>query len=560
MKKILFLLLLVSGVASAQYLPTASKTKFVNGIGIGSKDTSQFSAADTIVLTMARDSIMYYRYKGYWKPIATGGSLNAYKLISDTLFANGYTTRARLKQGLDSLAATKGTVSSVGLSMPSAFNVSNSPITTSGTIAVTGAGVASQYVRGDGTLANFPTSGGGGGASVSYYLNGSINQVAIGGVTYYEMNKTPIIGAGTDFTISTNGYIASFLTDAGDPALLNIPAGNWNFEMFFSASSGGGTPSFYVELYKYDGTTFTLISSGSTVPESITAGTAIDLYTTALTVPSTTLTLTDRLAVRVYVNNSGRTITLHTEDNHLCQIITTFTTGLTALNGLTAQVQYFQTGTSGTDFNISSTTATHTFNLPTASATNRGALSSANWTTFNNKIGAGDTATMLSPYYRTATATAALALKLNISDTATMLTPYKRAYYTINQSSDSTYFTIQSLSGSQVDTVRLIGTTTSGGSSSGTVNYISKFSTTTTLGNSSIFDNGTSVGINTATPSASAKLEVASTTQGFLPPRMTAAQRAAISSPAEGLIVVQTDSTVGLYIYIGAAWHALVML
>lgn len=560
MKKILFLLLLVSGVASAQYLPTASKTKFVNGIGIGSKDTSQFSAADTIVLTMARDSIMYYRYKGYWKPIATGGSLNAYKLISDTLFANGYTTRARLKQGLDSLASTKGTVSSVGLSMPSAFNVSNSPITTSGTIAVTGAGVASQYVRGDGTLANFPTSGGGGGASVSYYLNGSINQGAIGGVTYYEMNKTPIIGAGTDFTISTNGYIASFLTDAGDPALLNIPAGNWNFEMFFSASSGGGTPSFYVELYKYDGTTFTLISSGSTVPESITAGTAIDLYTTALTVPSTTLTLTDRLAVRVYVNNSGRTITLHTEDNNLCQIITTFTTGLTALNGLTAQVQYFQTGTSGTDFNISSTTATHTFNLPTASATNRGALSSANWTTFNNKIGAGDTATMLSPYYRTATATAALALKLNISDTATMLTPYKRAYYTINQSSDSTYFTIQSLSGSQVDTVRLIGTTTSGGSSSGTVNYISKFSTTTTLGNSSIFDNGTSVGINTATPSASAKLEVASTTQGFLPPRMTAAQRAAISSPAEGLIVVQTDSTVGLYIYIGAAWHALVML
>jgi hypothetical protein len=55
------------------------------------------------------------------------------------------------------------------------------------------------------------------------------------------------------------------------------------------------------------------------------------------------------------------------------------------LNGLTAQVQYLQVGTSGTDFNISSSTATHTFNLPTASATNRGALSSADWTTFNNK-------------------------------------------------------------------------------------------------------------------------------------------------------------------------------
>jgi hypothetical protein len=86
------------------------------------------------------------------------------------------------------------------------------------------------------------------------------------------------------------------------------------------------------------------------------------------------------------VNNSGRTIKLHTENNHLCQVITTFSTGLTALNGLTAQVQNFATGTTGTDFAISSATSTHTFNLPTASAANRGALSSADWSTFNSKV------------------------------------------------------------------------------------------------------------------------------------------------------------------------------
>jgi hypothetical protein len=60
-------------------------------------------------------------------------------------------------------------------------------------------------------------------------------------------------------------------------------------------------------------------------------------------------------------------------------------TGITSLNGLTALTQTFATGTSGTDFAISSATSTHTFNLPTASASNRGALSSADWTTFNNK-------------------------------------------------------------------------------------------------------------------------------------------------------------------------------
>jgi len=277
------------------------------------------------------------------------------------------------------------TVTSVGLTMPSAFSVANSPITSAGTLTVTGAGVVSQYVRGDGSLANFPTSTGGG-ASVYYYLNGSVSQGTIGGVAYKEMNSVPIIGTGTDFNINADGYIAQFITDVGDPNKLLIPAGNWNFETYFSASSGGGSPRFYIELYKYDGSTFTLISSNSATPENITGGTSIDLYFTALAIPPTTLLATDRLAVRFYVIHSGRTITMHTENSHLSQIITTFSTGLTALNGLTTQVQSFATGTSGTDFGISSAISTHTFNLPTASATNRGALSTTDWSTFNGKF------------------------------------------------------------------------------------------------------------------------------------------------------------------------------
>jgi hypothetical protein len=48
-------------------------------------------------------------------------------------------------------------------------------------------------------------------------------------------------------------------------------------------------------------------------------------------------------------------------------------------------LQTFSSGTSGTDFNISSSGSIHTFNLPTASSTNRGALSSSDWTLFNAK-------------------------------------------------------------------------------------------------------------------------------------------------------------------------------
>ena len=318
-----------------------------------------------------------------------GSNLASTDLIEiSELVSGSYQTKSITGQEIiDAASGAGGTVTSVDLTMPSAFNVTGNPITTSGTLAVTGAGVVSQYVRGDGSLANFPSVSGGG-ASTSYYLNGSVNQGTIGGVTYYEMNKTPILGAGTDFIRTNgagNGYIASFLTDANDPNLLKIPGGNWNLEFYFSASSSGSTPSFYVELYKYNGTTFTLIASNSTNPEIITGGTAIDAYFTTLSVPETILLATDRLAIRVYVTTAGRTITMHTEDNHLCQVITTFTTGLTALNGLTDQVQNFATGTSGTDFGISSSGSTHTFNLPTASATNRGALSSTDWSAFNAK-------------------------------------------------------------------------------------------------------------------------------------------------------------------------------
>lgn len=286
-----------------------------------------------------------------------------------------------------------GTVTSVGLTMPAAFIVTPSttnPITTSGTFTVTGAGTVAQYIRGDGSLATFPTSGGGG-SGVNYYLNGSVTpSPAVAG--YNQMSRVANTGAAANFTVNnTTGFalMAQFVTDANDPALLNIPAGAWDFNFYFNSSNNTGNPQFYVDLLKYDGTTFTPIATGIASAETITNGTTVDLYTTAIAVPSTVLTLTDRLVIRVYVDTAGsRTITFYTQATRLAEVFTTFTTGLTALNGLTAQVQLFANGSSGTAPAFVSSTATHTLNIPLASASSvtAGLISKTDYDSFAAKM------------------------------------------------------------------------------------------------------------------------------------------------------------------------------
>jgi len=61
------------------------------------------------------------------------------------------------------------------------------------------------------------------------------------------------------------------------------------------------------------------------------------------------------------------------------------------------------------------------------------------------------------------------------------------------------------------------------------------------------------VGIGTTTPSSSSALEIASTTQGFLPPRMTETQRDNIVTPAEGLFIYNLNSNCFQY-YNGSSW------
>jgi hypothetical protein len=281
-------------------------------------------------------------------------------------------------------------VSSVGLVMPPAFSVLNSPITTSGSICVVGAGLTSQYIRGDGELATFPVVSGGGGGSV-YYLNTTVDSTISGtspSPFLKQMSRSAVFPTSTcviDNSGVTDGSpFVTFITDVNQPNLTELPGGVWEYNAYLSVGSGTSS-QVRADVWKYcsNDSTFYNISVGA--PLTLADGDNVSLYAFSTAVPTTPLATDDRIAVYLVALNTTDIVCLTTSASRLAAVTTTFTSGIGSVNGLSASSQFFTQTTSGNDFNITSSCCTHCFNLPTASATKRGLLSCQDWGIFNNK-------------------------------------------------------------------------------------------------------------------------------------------------------------------------------
>ena len=330
------------------------------------------------------------------------------------------------------------------------------------------------------------------------------------------------------------------------------------------------------------------------------AGTATALQT-ARTIGTTTGDATSAGSTFNGTANNTNALTLATVNSN----VGTFTNSTITVNGkglITAassgtgvgtvtSVAALTLGTSGTDLSStvanSTTTPVITLNVPTASATNRGALSSADWTTFNSKqstitlttTGTSGAATFSAntlnipqyqgvisnpvtgtgttnyvPKFTSSTAISnsviyASATNVGISNTS----PLNKLH--ITQGTDTDYPTLGTgkgalfIAGDNNLFGLYIGINTSDGNS-----YMQVMrNNAATAYNLILQPVGGSVGIGTTTPAASSLLDVTSTTKGFLPPRMTTTQINAISSPAAGLVVYNTTLAV-LCFYDGTGW------
>jgi len=151
-------------------------TGVLNSLPInGANGIPQLDSNGKILVSQLPNSVM--EYKGMWNvatntPYLVNGTGNAGDVYLVTGAATGgtshdfgagaitfYNSDQVIYDGTnwDRASGSSGTVTSVGLTMPSAFSVSGSPVTNSGTLAVSASGTTSQYINGAGGLTTFPS-------------------------------------------------------------------------------------------------------------------------------------------------------------------------------------------------------------------------------------------------------------------------------------------------------------------------------------------------------------------------------------------------------------------
>jgi len=368
-------------------LPAGNMAKFILTSLSASRDYTLPNSSGTIALTSDIPSLSGY--------VPTSRTIT----INDTTFdlsANRTYT----------IPTNSGTVTSVALTVPSAFSVSGSPITSSGTLAISATGDTSQYIRGDGTLATLP--------SVSGFVPYT------GATTNLDLGTHTIIAAKGTFSSSGSADTVGITHSSGSGIALNISKAGNGEGLYINKSSGSGNAVTVIGTLNAT----TLVKSGGTSTQFLKADGSIDsnTYLTTDNASTTYLPLTGGILTgTTRMDGSGGT----TEP-----ITMVFNTGINRLltpvlrlygstNVASNYVELFGTpatenrtvifpdasGTVALTSNLHDAVtigtanglslSTQVLSLGLASTSTTGALSSTDWNTFNNKASTASLANYL---------------------------------------------------------------------------------------------------------------------------------------------------------------------
>jgi hypothetical protein len=250
-----------------------------------------------------------------------------------------------------------------------------------------GAGVIASTIGEDVTV-TIP----GGSGNTTYYLNESVTQTP-----YKEFSSivTSAIEQVVPLTVAggVTSVIAEYQTPSGVPGTTQIPGGLWQFFLHFNAGSAGQNWIIRPTVYKRDlGGIETLLFTPD--PEIVTGmSTTTTMYVSDGVFPATTLLTTDRIVVRISMQNTtgvSQTVNFRTEGSQH------YSVGLTTLNQVipTGAV----TSVTGTAPVVSSGGTTPAISIPQATGAVDGYLSSSDFAVFNAKVGGSGTLNYVSKW------------------------------------------------------------------------------------------------------------------------------------------------------------------
>jgi hypothetical protein len=142
MKRIILILLLFSNYLTAQqWQPTSIRQRFVNGIGIPTRDTLPGALSDSSQLVLRpQDSVIYFKYKGYWRALGGQPQLNGTGFVKASGTTISYDNSSYyLASNPNGYTSNVGTVTSVGGTGTVSGLTLSGTVTSSGNLTLGGA-------------------------------------------------------------------------------------------------------------------------------------------------------------------------------------------------------------------------------------------------------------------------------------------------------------------------------------------------------------------------------------------------------------------------------------
>jgi hypothetical protein len=459
MKRIILLLLLFSNYLTAQqWQPTSIRQRFVNGIGIPTRDTLPGALSDSSQLVLRpQDSVIYFKYKGYWR--ALGGGAAAF---TSTLQHEVKAGEAISKGQAVYVTSADGT----NMIVSKASNATEATSSkTLGLIASTLATNGKGYVITEGLLAGLNTSTATAGDAVWLGTGGNLiyglankptapaHLVFIGIVTRSNSNNGEI------FVKPQNGFELNEIHDVA----INSPR-NQSILLYDSVA----------KLWR------------DTLASVITANKVNYTDTAAMLSPYlrsnvASATYQNKLNGTGFVKASGTTISYDNSSYYLASNPNGYTSNVGTVTSVGGTGTVSGLTLSGTVTSSGNLTLGGTLSLTSGQVTTALGYTPYNATNPNGYTSNTGTVTSIATTAPLTGGTITTSGTLGITQATTSTSGYL-------SSTDWNTFNAKQ---------NAITNPTTG---TGTTNYVTKWTGASTLGNSLIYDNGTNIGIGTASP------------------------------------------------------------